>query len=1016
MGVTASLVLARLRYRPARFVLLILGVALAVALLVVARAQGELVAARSAGVAVAQLPPGERSLAVSYNGFLDAREQAQIGNDVQRRLAPLSQGRPQPQLLFREISDNRGSTFFVGATDGLASHVRLKEGRLPTSCTPTRCELVRVEVPGAPTVDPDPTLGFVVVGTVERTDPLLLSGTFNTGAGVPLLLGDGVAAVGANAALDAFGRTYGWVAPIDLQRVLREGVPGYLRQSAAAFDLLFHDRMGLILTTPDQALLSAQSRADRSGRRFALLGAFGSVLLLGFAALAAAGMRPRHEQLVGLLRQRGARPSTLVGVTVGELLAVVLLGAVLGVAGASTWAAIEARNAGLTASGLTRHAAEATLPALIVLMAGSVALCAWILLSRRPSRRAVERTLDVVVVGAIAMAWLLLARGGVSTKTLDRGVDPVLVALPALMSVAVAALAARLWSSLSPTVARLVPSNAFASRLALLGGTRRILRPAATAGFVAAAVLAVVFAAAYGSTLAQGAQDQAAFGVPLDVRLTAGPSGQVPSDVVNLASLNASTGSRTYGVVRASAAVHVSAVSTTPVTLLGLEPNAIRDVRRWGRTVGVSDPDRSAALLGSTGAEADRSGQVPKDARNLVIPLTGGSAPGEVSLTLWTQTDDGRETSRPLALDGDALTADLTGLPAGSRWSAITVREAPDYATRHQHALGESGLGVEALVGSISMGSPHVDGREVSWEAGGQGTGGEGWAGWQGSGGEVVTAADSLRVAYKLDGTQVVITPKPGPTPVAVLTDPQTAAAADHGTLRLGLAGDAVISVRVAGTLTRFPTVGERFVLFDRSALTRLLDQVEPGTGAVREIWVSGGPATVRALERPPADRLEVAVRTDTVRRLQGDPIAVGSLALLRGTAALAIALAVVAMALLVSSERRDSAGELMLWEADGVAPKTLRRVLFVRGLSVGLLAVPLGVIGGVVLARIGAAVIAVGASGSATTPPLKSTVGGVGILVVTILGCLLVTVVCLAMAARALREPLPVRRDLDAT
>src|SRR5207248_9922964 len=124
-------------------------------------------------------------------------------------------------------------------------------GRRPTSGEPQGCEGT-IGGTGTPTRAPE--LGLVPVGRAARTDPLPRGGTFDPGNDKPLLLVGGVAAGARIGALDQFQRTYGWVAPLDLDRVRQLGVDGYLARSARAPDDPAQWRPGLTLTAPDDVL------------------------------------------------------------------------------------------------------------------------------------------------------------------------------------------------------------------------------------------------------------------------------------------------------------------------------------------------------------------------------------------------------------------------------------------------------------------------------------------------------------------------------------------------------------------------------------------------------------------------------------------------------------------------------------------------------------------------------------------------------------------------------------------
>ena len=110
-------------------------------------------------------------------------------------------------------------------------------------------------------------------------------------------------------------------------------------------------------------------------------------------------------------------------------------------------------------------------------------------------------------------------------------------------------------------------------------------------------------------------------------------------------------------------------------------------------------------------------------------------------------------------------------------------------------------------------------------------------------------------------------------------------------------------------------------------------------------------PAAARAaFAKAPLDRVRATWRADTEHELRTDPVATGAVSLLVGGTALTLAVALAALVLLVVTARFDDAAELYAWEADGVPPRTLRMALWWRAAAVAALAVPTGVVAGLVL------------------------------------------------------------------
>ena len=410
MRVVPSLVWARLRHRPLRLLLVVLGMATATVLPVVAQGSATVVAAQALRHGIADLPAGQRSVIVSYAGVvLSQRELDRLDAAPRQQLARLSSP-VHRQLLFRRIADAKGGSFFLGAGDDLMSSVRLTSGRAPTSCTPVRCEVVVV---GQGTPALDPTLGIVIVGRAVRTDPLLLTGTFDPGHDAPLLLADGVAAAQRLASLEQFQRSYGWVTPLDLDRVLEGlGVDRYLALSADVADKLFRADPGLILTAPDLVLQSQAARAQLSSRRFALLSGAGTALLLGFAVIAAIGLRRDQLALLELLRRRGAGKGTTRLVTTLEAAVPVLAGTVLGLAVGGAIAAATASGAGLPAPGSALSAVGGAVPAAVA--AASLATLIVVITSSwavGAQARTAWRVVDAAVVVGLGTAALAISRG-----------------------------------------------------------------------------------------------------------------------------------------------------------------------------------------------------------------------------------------------------------------------------------------------------------------------------------------------------------------------------------------------------------------------------------------------------------------------------------------------------------------------------------------------------------------------------------------------------------------------------
>jgi FtsX-like permease family protein len=253
---------------------------------------------------------------------------------------------------------------------------------------------------------------------------------------------------------------------------------------------------------------------------------------------------------------------------------------------------------------------------------------------------------------------------------------------------------------------------------------------------------------------------------------------------------------------------------------------------------------------------------------------------------------------------------------------------------------------------------------------------------------------------------------------VPAIVDSATAARAHGGLVELKLGQLGRIRLKVVATGARFPTTTGAYAVVDRVALARTLDDASPGTGTASEVWVaapaSRAAAVGAALKTAPFDTLAASVRADRQDALLTDPVAVGAGLLLLVAAGLGLLVAVVAVVLLVVAERRESAGELYALEADGMPPRDGRRLLLLRAVAVVAIGVPAGLVAGALLANWVARLVAVTAGGTTPVPPLRLALGP-GALAVELAGALALALAAAALvAARSLREPLPVRPETD--
>jgi hypothetical protein len=994
MRIVWSLAWAQLRHLRGRWALLAAGIALVVAVPVITGAMSAQVSAQTIRRTIASLDLADRSLLVNQDGGSALRIGSHEHNDVlvRRDLARVTAAPVIREMLFRQLTA-AGASFYLGAADHLGSSARIVAGRLPRTCTPHHCETVVIgNGDGAKLRHGLAQVGIVVVGRAERTNPLLAGGSFDPGR-VPVVLGSDVAAMARLAKLVLFGRNYEWVAPVDPNRVVALGTAGYVARAAEIDAALSRTVGGTAFVRPDAQLLAAQQRADTSTRRFGLLGGFAAVLLLGFAVVAAIGLRREGRLLATVLARRGATAAQATAVTGVEVVVGTAAGVVGGLIIGAAVAATRAQQTGRGPLESAAHAIGTAVPSVAVLALAAAAVAVAVLLWPDTQARAVWRLLDLVALACLGAAVLATDRGTASGTS----GDPLIVALPVLASVVAALVAARVWAPVARLAERVVPRRSIAARMALLGAVRRPLRPVATVAFLTAATASVVFAGAYRATLLANDADQAAYQVPLDAIVGGSDTALVPP----IRAGDFGAGAAAYAVRRTSAGVTriAGVVDSTPT--LAVDAAAIAHARDWGRTTGSSVS--AAALARSLQVATPPRPRLPAGTRRIAFAESGFD-PNSV-VRLWLGAGAGQEVTVGLEHRGNQLVGTV---PPGARAVVgVGVDESFDFATHRAHTVGEGNTDQPSLAGTLHLGAVYADGRRIDWD----------WTSWGSLRGRVAATRGSFTLGYKITGTAVVATP--GLAAVAglqvpVAVDPQTARNAHGGVLPLSIDATTSIAARIVAVLPRLPTVSGPFILADRTVFTAALDLREPG-GNPTEYWVSASPSALdRTLAGARFHDLGVQRRDSIQAGLEADPIGRGARDLLMIVALLALAVAAVALVLLVVGERRDGAGELYAWEADGTRPATLRRMLAVRMLAVAAVGIPVGVVAGLLVARAGATLVAVDASGSSPTPPLAVTLATVWTPLALVIGIGAGVLCGMGVAALALRERFPVAAEAD--
>ncbi len=519
---------ARLRARPGRALLVVAGVAAATAALA-GVVGGSLVAKdRTLQRALALLPASERSFRVDSFGVPVGSSYAEANRRVRAALARLTPQSPYALTSFRTLTVD-GELVRLAGIDNLPRVAQLVSGRWPRVCRPDRCEVVQVGSGGSRALD-EPGIHLVRVGTVQVPDRNVFGDSLTTTSPVAqarrpvLLLGNGAAEFEQLAGFVGLFRTYSWITPIDSTALQIWQVRSLLARESGVQALLARDGDTFALTGPDAAFLAALAQGHVAAQRMVLVGGELSALLLGFALVAAIGLRRGVWNESRRLAQRGARRSQVWLAVATEVGSMALVGAVAGLLAGVLAVIVIAGAAGLPAGAVLEHSIVSVAGLLIAAGAWAVATIAIVVAVSAPERRRRAggvRMLDVAALGAAIAVVIGLSTGKASAGTLS-GDRLLYVLLPGLICFVAAVAAGRLLGPAMRLGERSTRRAAAAVHLAFLALARAPARTVATVGFLLVSIGLALFAVSYRATLADGARDEAAFAVPLDFTLTEG--------------------------------------------------------------------------------------------------------------------------------------------------------------------------------------------------------------------------------------------------------------------------------------------------------------------------------------------------------------------------------------------------------------------------------------------------------------------------------------------------------------
>ena len=1003
-GVAVECALRRARVRKGRLWATIAAVAVGIAGLVLVAVAGTVAGDRALQRGVDDLEPTARAFTVTMSPDLSptVADLDHLNASIVGRLQRHGLGTVLRTVEYRALAVGDGRTVRFAGVDDVRQAAQLVNGKWPTRCDADRCEVVAIVAsPNAETVAPIPgnsSLGLTIVGTAVATTDLLLGGQLQPDPTDVILIANGVAQASELPDYELFRRTYAWQVPVAGEQLRSVDIAPLL----AAVRSISSDVSlpGGIVSGPEDELLSISSRTRITSNRLVVpVGAL-LVLFFGVAVLAGLGGRADHQRTASLLRRRGATRAVIACFRVIEAALPVVGGAIIGAAVGVSLGGWIGHRAGLGGwSILRRSIGSDEIRRLLEVSVGVgvlilIALSLSDVLPLHRNRRPVAS--DVAGLAALAVLVVLIRRGSISTGSLDRVVDPTLVAVPILASIALSALVVRVVPIALRAASAASPRRWPLTKLTLAEATAQPLRAIATASLIAVTVMFALLTFGYASTLQLGSRDQAAFAVPYDFRLQLGSVLVRPQALAPKGGWSTLT-SGTVGtdVLRRGVAVRQSATNSQTVELLGLDPTTMHQLHGWRSSFGPG-PDELAKKIDQP-APASLGTRLQADATSIEFDGTGFE--GLHTSAVIARVD---RTWHEITLDeefGGGVRTTLTPGDAGGELIGFRVAQPADVSARIEHHIGEGTTSEAARAIDIVLS------RVKTVSASGQSTVVDLQVDrLRAADATVAVQADSsVRVTGSLLGVAILVTPiGPGQdAPLNAVVDPSTARTAVNGVIALETSSG-TLQVRPTAIASRFPGASARFAIIDISVLQPALDLLQPGAGTANELWLAADSGTherLLATKLDDAGFASIKVDRRSVRQsaLATDPLSVVTLLILTASALVAVLLGACAVVFGAAADATDDRPLLRMLALERVEGHRLVGMVAGKSLAALCLALPLGLVGGAWLLQIATRLVAVSATSGDPTPPLRLSVPwlsvaalSIGLLVILALGAVL--------------------------
>ena len=739
-----------------------------------------------------------------------------------------------------------------------------------------------------------------------------------------------------------------------------------------------------ILASVDRSVLVAQAGILLLLVQFGVLAAYAVILV-------AALLLERRRTETALLRSRGAGTGHLAALAFGEALLVVVPAAI-----AAPWLAVllvqaVRLNPAMEGVGLTAPLpgpatfATAALGAVIALIALTIpTLLTGVSiagvrasLGRQAGRTLPQRLgldLALIVLAVIAMLQLRLY-GATLTRNArgTLGVDPLLVAAPAIGLVGGAVLAIRIVPRLAELGERgLARTRGLIASLGSRQVARRPLRYTRAALLLILAAALGTFASAHAATWTQSQADQAAWTAGSDVRMSPGPASEIPAWALGGALRSIPGVSAATPVVKAA----VDLGSTIRGgTLVAIDGAAMADIVR------LRDDAAGATTLAALRALGDRRPaapglELPAGTRRVALTYDSAFTPVDG----FEPVPAGYEglTANLDLVDGDGRVARLGSEPGpvgveGARL-VIPVTAGGAEPTGPLHLIGlDMELSIADIANGMAQGQVELTGVATSpddegdkWTPVDLASAGGRWISDQGGnrqplrvgpGPTYTLPVDSLSQFFRYAWSMTVLPRDPAPLPAVVDQAFLDRTGADVGdTLHASVFG-VPVALDLIARADAFPPLDQTkpFVLVDGLSLD-LARAAAGGSIVPADQWwlatdTGQAQAVAAALRSVPISADDVVERSAVTADLAGDPLGLGVIGIL-GLGSLA-ALVFASIGFLVSAtvSISERIGEFALLKALGLSPRQLLLWLSIENLMLLATGLILGTLLGLLLA-----------------------------------------------------------------